>query len=83
LNDGYRTLANFTSIIEVKDLSVARVLVTALKAHGFHPLEGGEAGLPGMPGILGARGVIAVQVPEAEAADARLLAEALVAEMDQ
>lgn len=71
----------FVSVINVDDISIARVLVTALKAHGFHPLEGGEAGLPGMPGITGVRGTIEIQVPEAEAADAKLLAEALVAEM--
>lgn len=55
--------------------------MTALKAHGFHPLEGGEAGLPGMPGILGAKGTIAIQVPAAEKADAELLAGVLIAEM--
>lgn len=71
----------FVSVINVDDISIARVLVTALKAHGFHPLEGGEAGLPGMPGITGVSGTIEIQVPEAEAADAKLLAEALVAEM--
>ena len=74
-------MASFETIAEVEDISVARVLVTALKAHGFHPLEGGEAGLPGMPGITGVRGTVAIQVPEEEMADAKLLAEALIAEM--
>ena len=39
----------FETIAEVQDPSVARVLITALKAHGFHPLEGGENGLPACP----------------------------------
>jgi hypothetical protein len=70
----------FETIAEVSDPSVARVLITALKAHGFHPLEGGESGLPGMPGVFAPKGV-AVAVPEEEAADAKVLAEALLKEM--
>jgi hypothetical protein len=70
----------FEIIADVADPSVARVLITALKAHGFHPLEGGENGLPGMPGIYGPKGV-AISVPEEEARDARPLAEALLKEM--
>jgi len=82
LKDGYRLLADFETIGETKDISIARVLITALKAHGFHPLEGGEAGLPGMPGIMGGRGTLSIQVPEDEAADARILAKALLDEMN-
>jgi hypothetical protein len=70
----------FETIAEIEDPSVARVLIAALKAHGFHPLEGPEAGLPGLPGVYGPRGV-PIDVPEAEAADARLLAAELVREM--
>jgi hypothetical protein len=70
----------FETIAEVSDPSVARVLMTALKAHGFHPLEGGESGLPGLPGVFSPKGV-AIAVPEEEAADARVLAEALLKEM--
>lgn len=70
----------FETIAEVADPSAARVLILALKAHGFHPLEGGESGLPGMPGVFGPKGV-PVQVPEEEARDARLLAESLLREM--
>jgi hypothetical protein len=55
-------------------------LTAALSAHGFHPLEGGNDGLPGLPGVIGPRG-IPVVVPEAEALDARVLAEALLREM--
>jgi len=69
----------FETIAEVADPSVARVLIAALKAHGFHPLEGGDSGLPGMPTLF-SEGV-AVEVPEEEAADARVLAEELLKQM--
>ena len=59
---------------------MARVLVTALKAHGFHPKEGGDSGLPGLPGVYAPRG-ISIEVPQDEADDARVLAEALVKDM--
>jgi len=72
----------FTLVAEIADPSMARVIVTALKAHGFHPLEGGEGGLPGLPGVFGPRG-FALKVPDEEAADAKLLADALLAEMSQ
>jgi hypothetical protein len=68
------------TIAEIADPSRARVLIAALRAHGFNPEDGAD-GLPGLPGVYGARGV-AIRVPEAEAADARLLAEALLAEME-
>lgn len=70
----------FETIAEVQDPSVARVLIAALKAHGFHPLEGGDSGLPGMPGVFGPRGA-AIEVPEEEADDARALAADLLAQM--
>lgn len=70
----------FETIAQVQDPAVARVLVTALKAHGFHPLEGGDDGLPGLPGVFDPAG-IPVSVPEEEAADAKLLAEDLLKEM--
>jgi hypothetical protein len=71
----------FETIAELDDFSEARVLATALRAHGFHPLGGGEDGLPGLPGIRSLRGLIAIQVPENEAGDARLLANSLLADM--
>lgn len=71
----------FETIAELEDFSEARVLVAALRAHGFHPLDGSENGLPGLPGIRSLKGLIAIQVPEGEAGDARLLADALVADM--
>lgn len=67
----------FTTIVRIEDLAAARVLVAALKAHGFHPLEGGEGGLPGVSGPRG----LAIEVPEEEAQDAAILARALLADM--
>lgn len=71
----------FEIIAELENASEARVLVMALKAHGFHPLGDGEDGLPGLPGIRSLSGKIAIQVPETEAGDARLLANALLIDM--
>ncbi len=70
----------FETIAELKDPSVARVLIAALKAHGFHPREGGESGLPGLPGVYAPRG-IAIELPEDEAQDGKLLADELVKDM--
>ena len=70
----------FQTIVEIEDPSQARVLVVALKAHGFHPLEGGEGGLPGVRGLFGPKGV-PVQVPEEEAGDATVLAVDLLKQM--
>jgi hypothetical protein len=72
----------FETIAEVQDPAVARVLIAALKAHGFHPLEGGENGLPGLPGVYGPRGV-GIAVPADEAGDAKVLAEDLLREMQR
>lgn len=71
---------SYQTIAQVKDLSAARVLIVALRAHGFHPLEQREGGLPGVPNLFGAEGV-AVQVPEDEASDATLLANDLLKDM--
>jgi len=70
----------YETVAEIEDPSVARVLIAALKAHGFHPKEGGENGLPGLAGVYGPKG-IAIELPEEEAADGKILADALVAEM--
>jgi hypothetical protein len=70
----------YQTIAHIEDPSVARVLITALKAHGFHPLEGPEHGLPGLAGVYGPKG-IPIELPVQEAADAKLLAEALVSDM--
>jgi hypothetical protein len=71
---------SFETIAEVADPSTARILILALKAHGFHPLEGSDDGSPGLPGVFGARGV-AIQVLEGEADEARVLAQDLLREM--
>jgi hypothetical protein len=67
-------------IAHVSEPALARVLISALKAHGFHPLESGENGLPGLPGVVGPRG-IPIQVPEEEARDGKALAEDLLKQM--
>jgi hypothetical protein len=70
----------FETIAHVRDTAMARVLIAALQAHGFHPLEGDASGLPGLPGVVGPRG-IPIRVPDEEAADCRILAEDLLNEM--
>jgi hypothetical protein len=68
------------TIAHVSDPSLARVLIAALQAHGFHPEEGGQNGLPGLPGVVAPRG-IPIRVPEEEAQDGRILAEDLLKQM--
>ncbi len=68
------------TIIKVEDVAYARVLIPALKGHGFHPIEGTDIGLSGMGGLTGPGG-ISIQVPEEEAVDAKILAEALLADI--
>jgi hypothetical protein len=70
----------FETVATVEDPAVARVLIAALRAHGFHPPEGAEHGLPGLAGVYGLKG-IPIELPTAEAADGKVLAEALVREM--
>jgi hypothetical protein len=68
------------TIAHVSDPSLARVLIAALQAHGFHPEEGGQNGLPGLPGVVAPKG-IPIRVPEEEAQDGRILAEDLLKQM--
>ena len=68
------------TIAHVSDPSMARVLIAALQAHGFHPEEGGQNGLPGLPGVVAPKG-IPIRVPEEEARDGRILAEDLLKQM--
>ena len=67
-------------ITYVSDPALARVLIAALQAHGFHPLESGENGLPGLPGVVAPKG-IPIRIPDEEAAEARILAEDLLKDM--
>ena len=68
------------TIAHVSDPSLARVLIAALQAHGFHPEEGGQNGLPGLPGVVAPKG-IPIRVPEEEARDGKILAEDLLKQM--
>lgn len=70
----------FTPIATVRDMSVARVLLVALRAHGFNPLEPRDGGLPGVPNIFGPGGV-SIEVPEDQAQDAELLVTDLLKDM--
>lgn len=70
----------YETITYVSDPALARVLVAALQAHGFHPLESGENGLPGLPGVVGPKG-IAIRVPDEEAVEGKILAEDLLKDM--
>ena len=67
-------------ITYVSDPALARVLIVALQAHGFHPHESGENGLPGLPGVVAPRG-IPIRVPDEEAIEGKLLAEDLLKDM--
>jgi hypothetical protein len=71
----------FEPIIQVKNQSVARILLVALRAHGFHPLEPRDGGLPGVPNLFGPGGFV-IEVPEDEAVDAGMLARDLLKDMD-
>lgn len=75
-------MANFETILVHSDSAILRILVVALKAHGFHPIEDGFEGIPGYPGVIPAEGV-GIQVPTQEAVDAKLLVEALLEEMSR
>lgn len=71
----------FQPVVHIKDVSMARVLLVALRAHGFHPLDPVDGGLPGMPSFFGDEGV-RIEVPEDEAADAKLLLDDLMKDMN-
>ncbi|MCF4100006.1 hypothetical protein [Maritalea mediterranea] len=65
-----------TTIAKIDDLGEARLLILALKSHGFHPIEGDEVGLAGFAGAIGPSGV-PIMVPGGEAEDAKLLLDSL------
>ena len=75
-------MANFETILTHRDSGILRILIVALKAHGFHPLEEGPEGIPGYPGVMPPKGM-GIQVPVHEAADATLLAQTLLEEMSR
>lgn len=73
-------MIDYLTIAEVEDPAMARVLALALRAHGFSPREPGDFGLPGLPRMFEATRY-PIAVPEDEADDARVLAEALLNDM--
>ena len=73
---------DFITIGQVRDQGVARIILVALRAHGFHPLEPRDGGLPGVPNLFGPEGV-GIEVPEDEASDATLLLGELLKDMDR
>jgi hypothetical protein len=70
----------YETIAEVADPAVARVLLAALRGYGFHPLERDDEGVFGMASLATLNGA-PIEVPVAEAADARALAKALLKDM--
>lgn len=70
----------YETIAEVADPAVLQVLISALRGYGFHPLQRDDGGVFGIPSLAGLRGA-PVEVPEAEAADARILAVSLLKDM--
>lgn len=74
-------MTDYETIIHVRSEARARVLIAALRAHGFSPREIADGGLPGVGAGLSGNGV-PVAVPENEAGDARPLAEALLKDME-
>ena len=69
-------------IARVPDPSLARSLVVALRAYGFHPADPEDGGLPGVTDPFFGKG-IPIRLPEEEAKDGRVLAEDLLREMLQ
>jgi len=67
---------SLTTIAKIDDLGEARLLILALKSHGFHPIEGNEVGLAGFAGAIGPTGV-PIMLPSGEAEDAKLLLDSL------
>lgn len=74
-------MTDYETIIHVRSEARARVLIAALRAHGFSPRDVADGGLPGVSAGLSGAGV-PVAVPEDEARDARPLAEALLRDME-
>lgn len=67
-------------IARVPDPSMARSLIVALRAYGFHPEDDMDGGLPGIADPIFGKG-IPIRVPEEEAEDCRVLAAELLREM--
>ncbi|WP_196260186.1 hypothetical protein [Pelagibacterium limicola] len=74
-------MTEYETIVYVRSEARARVLIAALRAHGFSPRDIADGGLPGVSAGFSGTGV-PIAVPEEEAADAKPLAEALLADME-
>lgn len=72
-------MANFESIFTHPNLSLVRVIATALRAHGF---DVRDVDLISFPGV-GAKEGFSVYVLGEQAADAKLLADDLFKDMDK
>ncbi len=75
-------MTDYETILYVERESVARLLITALRAHGFTPREIADGGLPGIGTGITGKG-LAIAVPTDQARDATPLAEALLKDMTQ
>ena len=67
-------------IARVPNATLARSLIVALRAYGFHPEDDLDGGLPGVTDPFFGQGV-PIRVPEEEAEDCRLLAAELLRDM--
>jgi hypothetical protein len=67
-------------IARVPDATLARSLIVALRAYGFHPADAEDGGLPGVTDPFFGKG-IPIRVPEEEMDEARVLAEDLLNQM--
>ncbi len=73
-------MAGYEIVLRVEDEVLARNLIAALKAYGFHPLEGGDGAFPGARGLISPNG-IPIALLEEEVRDGKALAESLLKEM--
>ena len=73
-------MRDYETILHVENESFARILITALRAHGFNPRDVADGGFPGIR--TGLSKGIAIAVPADEASDAKPLAEALLKDMN-
>jgi hypothetical protein len=67
-------------IARIADATLARSLIVALRAYGFHPSDMEDGGLPGIVDPIFGKG-FPIRVPDEEAEDCRILAEDLLKEM--
>lgn len=67
-------------IARVPDATLARSLIAALRAYGFHPPDVEDGALPGIVDPIFGKG-FPIRLPEDEAEDGRLLAEDLLKQM--